>query len=248
MPASPILIAQISDLHITAPGTLAYGRVDTAAALRQTIATLNRLTRRPELIVITGDIADSGLAEQYAHARALLGALEIPYVPIPGNHDRRTPFSAAFAADAPEGAGKYGHGFSVVAQEVKMLAAQTAKATEEIGDHVVGIQAATGDSVATIKEIGSTIGRIAEFATAISGAVEEQNSVAQEIAENAEQAAKGTSLVANNIGEVTKATVEASSVSHQVLASAKSLAARSVELTGEVDAFLASIRVARVSA
>ena len=87
--ARPILIAQISDLHITRPGELAYGRVDTAKALLRTIDTLNGLSPRPDLIVISGDIADSALPEEYAHATKLLGALQVPFVAIPGNHDRR---------------------------------------------------------------------------------------------------------------------------------------------------------------
>jgi 3',5'-cyclic AMP phosphodiesterase CpdA len=87
--ARPILIAQISDLHITRPGELAYGRVDTAKALLRTIDTLNGLSPRPDLIVISGDIADSALPEEYAHATKLLGALQMPFVAIPGNHDRR---------------------------------------------------------------------------------------------------------------------------------------------------------------
>ena len=141
-------------------------------------------------------------------------------------------------------AGKSGQGFSVVAQEVKTLAAQTAEATDEISDHIAGIQAATSDSIATIKEIGSTIGRIAEIASAIARAVEEQNAATQEIASNAEQAAESTQHVTQNISEVNKATGETSSASKQVLASAKSLATQSVRLTGEVDEFLNSIRVA----
>jgi 3',5'-cyclic AMP phosphodiesterase CpdA len=87
--ARPVLIAQISDLHITRPGALAYGRVDTAAALLRTIGTLNGLSPRPDLVVISGDIADSALPEEYTHATKLLGALRVPFVAIPGNHDRR---------------------------------------------------------------------------------------------------------------------------------------------------------------
>ncbi|HXX07597.1 MAG TPA: phosphodiesterase [Pseudolabrys sp.] len=95
MAARPILIAQISDLHITPPGVLAYGRVDTAAALIQAIETLNRHSPRPDLVVVSGDIADSALPEEYAHAKKLLAALEIPFVAIPGNHDRRLPMRQA---------------------------------------------------------------------------------------------------------------------------------------------------------
>jgi Icc protein len=61
--ARPVLIAQISDLHITRPGALAYGRVDTAAVLLRSIGTLNALSPRPDLVVIFGDIADSALPE-----------------------------------------------------------------------------------------------------------------------------------------------------------------------------------------
>ena len=83
MALRPVLIAQISDLHITPPGALAYGRVDTAAALKQAINTLNRLSPRPDLVVVSGDIADSAMPEEYEHAKKLLAALEIPFAAIP---------------------------------------------------------------------------------------------------------------------------------------------------------------------
>ena len=69
MAARPVLIAQISDLHITPPGTFAYGCVDTAAALTAAIDTLNRFSPRPDLVVISGDIAHAALPEEYQHAR-----------------------------------------------------------------------------------------------------------------------------------------------------------------------------------
>lgn len=96
MASRPILIAQISDLHITPPGALAYGLVDTAAALLRTIGTLNGLSPRPDLVVISGDIADSAQPEEYTHATKLLGALQMPFAAIPGNHDRRALMREAF--------------------------------------------------------------------------------------------------------------------------------------------------------
>ena len=98
MTARPTLIAQITDLHIKPPGALAYGRLDTAAALKRTIAALNAFTPRPDLVVISGDIADLRDAQEYAHARALLSTLAIPYVAIPGNHDDRALMRAGFPA------------------------------------------------------------------------------------------------------------------------------------------------------
>ena len=95
MAARPVLIAQISDLHITPPGVLAYGRVDTAAALTRSIDTLNRLSPQPDLVVISGDIANSALPEEYERAKTLLEKLQMPFAAIPGNHDRRIPMREA---------------------------------------------------------------------------------------------------------------------------------------------------------
>jgi 3',5'-cyclic-AMP phosphodiesterase len=100
----PALIAQISDLHITPAGTFAYGCVDTAAALTRAIATLNGMAPRPDLVVISGDIAHSALPEEYEHATKLLGALQIPYAAIPGNHDDRALMREVFP-DPAYGAG-----------------------------------------------------------------------------------------------------------------------------------------------
>jgi 3',5'-cyclic AMP phosphodiesterase CpdA len=85
----PILIAQISDLHIKAPGALAYGKVDTAAALSRCIATLNAFSPRPDFVVISGDLADTPAEDEYRHLEALLAPLTLPYAAIPGNHDDR---------------------------------------------------------------------------------------------------------------------------------------------------------------
>jgi Icc protein len=91
----PVLIAQISDLHIKAPGALAYGRVDTAAALARCIETLNRFSPRPDLVVISGDLVDTPAPEEYDHLMTLLAPLQIPFAAIPGNHDDRALTRAA---------------------------------------------------------------------------------------------------------------------------------------------------------
>jgi len=91
----PLLIAQISDLHIKAPGLLAYGRVDTSTALSACVKELNRFTPRPDLVVISGDLADTPTADEYAHLKRLLALLEIAFAAIPGNHDDRALMRAA---------------------------------------------------------------------------------------------------------------------------------------------------------
>jgi 3',5'-cyclic-AMP phosphodiesterase len=96
MPSKPILIAQISDLHIKPPGALAYGRVDTAKALERCVATLNAFQPRPDLVVISGDLADTPTGEEYAYLKRLLAPLQLPFIGIPGNHDSRELMRAAF--------------------------------------------------------------------------------------------------------------------------------------------------------
>jgi Icc protein len=89
MPSSPIHIAQISDLHIKPPGTLAYGRVDTAKALERCVAALNEFGPAPDLVVISGDLADTPTAQEYDYLKSLLAPLKLPFAAIPGNHDSR---------------------------------------------------------------------------------------------------------------------------------------------------------------
>jgi 3',5'-cyclic-AMP phosphodiesterase len=105
MPPKPVHIAQISDLHIKSPGSLAYGRVDTAAALERCVAALNAFTPRPDLVVISGDLADTPAVEEYEHLKRLLAQLELPFVGIPGNHDSRELMRAAFPQDYAFAAG-----------------------------------------------------------------------------------------------------------------------------------------------
>jgi methyl-accepting chemotaxis protein len=141
-------------------------------------------------------------------------------------------------------AGESGRGFAVVASEVKALAAQTAKATDEIGTQITGMQAATHDSVGAIKEIGATITRISNIATTIAATIEEQGAATSEIARNVNEAAKGTAEVAARITEVNRGAGATGSASAQVLASARSLSLQSRNLKAEVENFLNTVRAA----
>jgi len=108
----------------------------------------------------------------------------------------------------------------------------------------ISLIAATQESVAAIKEIGGTIGRISEIASTIAAAVEEQGAATQEIARNVGEAAKGTQQVATNITDVNRGAGETGSASAQVLSSAQSLSSESHHLRMEVDKFLSTVRAA----
>lgn len=118
---NPVIIAQISDLHIKRPGQLAYGKVDTAQALQRCIATLNSFIPAPDLVVISGDLVDTGDAEEYAHLKELLAALRLPFACVPGNHDSRELMRAAFPEQGDATEGPLNHVRSVRGVDVVLL-------------------------------------------------------------------------------------------------------------------------------
>lgn len=141
-------------------------------------------------------------------------------------------------------AGEAGKGFAVVAGEVKNLANQTAKATDEIGNQISTVQAGIADVVKVIGEIVVRVGEISEISATIASAVEEQTAAASEIARNVQQAAAGTQEVASNIEGVNRAASETGTASQQVLSSSRSLNHEASELKSIVEAFLTGVRTA----
>jgi methyl-accepting chemotaxis protein len=141
-------------------------------------------------------------------------------------------------------AGDAGRGFAVVASEVKALAAQTARATEDIGLQVAAIQDVTKTTVQAIGGIGATVRSVNEVATIIAAAVEQQQAATNEITRNVQEASAGTAEVSANIAGVTQATVNSSQSAAGVLAAASDLSSQSAALQRQVDAFLGSIRAA----
>ncbi len=141
-------------------------------------------------------------------------------------------------------AGEAGKGFAVVASEVKSLANQTAKATEDIAAQIAAIQSATKDAVGSIAGVSRTIKEVSEIATTIAAAVEEQGAATQEIARNIQQAATGTREVQTNVAEVAIAVDETGTRAGDVLAAAEILSQQSVVLETEVGKFLEKVKAA----
>jgi methyl-accepting chemotaxis protein len=141
-------------------------------------------------------------------------------------------------------AGEAGRGFAVVASEVKTLAGQTAKATEEIAAQIADIQDVTKDSIAAIKDIVSIIERVAEIATSITSAVEEQHAATREIAYNVREAAQGTDNVTAKIKNLEIDASETGTAANWVFSFASQLAAEGNSLKAQVDTFLRTVRAA----
>ncbi len=141
-------------------------------------------------------------------------------------------------------AGEAGKGFAVVAQEVKSLAAQTAKATAGIGSQINAIQSATADAVSSIEAITGVIGSMNDIATAIATAVEEQGSATSEIARNVQEAAQGTEDVAANTTGLSSAAQETGTAAGHVMTSAKDLGAKAEQLRNLAAGFTGNARAA----
>ena len=141
-------------------------------------------------------------------------------------------------------AGEAGRGFAVVAAEVKNLANQTARATEDIASQIGGIQNATANAVGAIRGIGKTIDNLNQVAVAISSAVEEQDAATQEIARNVASASAGTDEVNRNITVVNVGASNTGEAANQVLTVAQQLTSQSSDLRHEVEQFLSQVRSA----
>ena len=135
-------------------------------------------------------------------------------------------------------AGEAGKGFAVVASEVKNLAAQTAKATEEIGAHITAIQQATGSVVGAIGEIGTVIGEMSQIAGTIAGAVEQQGSAVEEVSRNVHDASRDTRAASDSIGMIDQTTRQTGDAARQIAEISADLAREAERLDKELKEYL----------
>jgi methyl-accepting chemotaxis protein len=217
-----------------------------SAAGTELMASIQEISRQVQQSAITAQAAS---AEAEATNRKIGGLVEAAQkigevVGMINTIASQTNLLALNATIESARAGDAGKGFAVVANEVKHLAGQTGRATEDIAVQISSVQAETLAAVTAIEGISQTIDRINEMATAIAGAVEEQGAATAEIARNVEQASIGTREVAANIAGVAQAAAETGRMSQSVFQAANGLRAESETLEREVERFLAEVRAA----
>jgi methyl-accepting chemotaxis protein len=145
-------------------------------------------------------------------------------------------------------AGDAGRGFAVVAHEVKALAGQTAKATEEIAQNIGMIQTTTQSAVSAVREIGGAVREINDITTTIAGAIGQQDAATREISANAQSAAQGNATLVSNINSLREAIGETNTSAASVLAASDNLAATAETLSREVEKFFRNLRGGAASA
>ncbi|MBR9781250.1 MAG: HAMP domain-containing protein [Rhodospirillales bacterium] len=225
----------------------AAANVDTvAAAAEQLAASIDEITSQ---VSRSSDIAQSGAneADDASTIFAELGTASNKIgqvVELIQSIAEQTNLLALNATIEAARAGDAGKGFAVVAAEVKNLANQTTRATEDIAGQIGGIQESTQNALGAIQHLSGRMKELNEVSASIAAAVREQDAATGEIARNVAEAATGTKDVAQNVVGLRKAAEEEREASGQVLAASGSLNSKSQNLMEQIKQFLNDIRAA----
>ena len=217
-----------------------------ASAAEELAASISEITRQVTQstkvcqTAVTGATQASTVIGGLANAAQRIGKV----VQLINNIASQTNLLALNATIEAARAGEAGKGSAVVASEVKTLANQTGRATEDIAQQVTAIQGATVEAVDAVNQISRIIGEINQISTAIASAVEEQGAATREISRNVQEAANGTREVNLHIADVTRAATETGGAAHKVGTAADTVALKSHDLRSEVESFLAGVKAA----
>lgn len=217
-----------------------------ASAAEELSASIHEIARQVEQSAAMADDAaqhaaqSNEVVEGLAHAASRIGEV----VKLITDVAEQTNLLALNATIEAARAGEAGKGFAVVASEVKSLANQTSKATEEISNQITLVQNETRIAVESIGKIPESVRQVKDIAGAIAGAVEEQGAATQEIAQNAQKASDATTEVSSHIVVVAEASQMVDTAAVEVTAVAQDLEQQSQALQQEVSEFLSGVREA----
>ena len=223
----------------------AAANVDTvAAAAEQLGASVQEISRQISCTVeITTDAVNGAQAANDTMASLDESARRIgEVVTLISTIASQTNLLALNATIEAARAGDAGKGFAVVAGEVKSLATQTGKATDEITAQIASVQSATHNAVSRIRDVGETIDKVSGIVASIASAVEQQSAATQEIVRSVQQAAEGNSEVTRNIADVSRAAEETGEMAQTMFSAANDLRDEAERLRGEVSSFLGNMR------